>query len=83
MLCPALEINLGFFSDEVLFTDGISEILGESALENIRWLQILFFQRIMLLSYSFHFKIKNDGILAQSTTYPVLSLVRGKKKGLH
>ena len=43
MLCPALEINLGFFSDKVLFTDGISEILGESALENIRWLQILFF----------------------------------------
>lgn len=30
MLCPALEINLGFFSDEVSFTDGISEILGES-----------------------------------------------------
>lgn len=82
MLCPALEINLGFFSDEVLFTDGISEILGESALENIRWLQILFFQRIMLLSYIFHFKIKNNSILAQSTTYSVLSL-RGKKKGLH
>ena len=36
MLCLALEINLGFFSDEVLFRDGISEILGESALENIR-----------------------------------------------
>lgn len=36
MLCFVLEINFGFFSDEVLFIDGILEILGESVFENIR-----------------------------------------------